>query len=130
MKTNHYQIAREHPNLSPSQALVAQLGEALEMSRGLESNIQEILAVGEDKQQRDKLLATLGTTQEIQAAEKAIKAMAREIVSKVTLQDLAEGKKAMRITASDFEKAMMIRRELEKERNQSQKRNHNLGLER
>ncbi|MBF0379885.1 MAG: hypothetical protein HQL69_02645 [Magnetococcales bacterium] len=130
MSSDHHRIARAHPNLSASQSLVAQLGETFEMERHLQISEQDIHATEENTSQRKELLEVTGTIQEVQAAQKMAKATVRDIILKVSAHDLQEGLEAMRLSESDFRKAIQIKKLMQQKLDRTNQQKQSFELER
>lgn len=126
MNADHYLIARDYPGLSSAQALVALLSETLETANSIARAKRDLRAVGDDEAKLAKVRALTGSVGQIQDAERAANATLEEILSRVTVRDLQEGRDAMRLTEGQFKQAMMTRDLMDFERRRQRERGQDL----
>lgn len=103
-------IAREFPDLSEAQSLVALLGETFGMAREMKFARSEIDAAGADTQKVEDLLSRTGLVEEIEAAEKTATATIVEILAQVSEQDLKNGRDRDLLSPEDYAQALTAKR--------------------
>lgn len=106
-------IAREFPDLSEAQSLVALLGETLGMAREMKFTQQEIDAAGTDAQKVEDLLSSAGLVEEIEYAEKTATATIVEILARVSEKDLETGRDHDLLSPEDYREALTAKRTME-----------------
>ncbi len=119
-------IARAYPDLSEGQSLIAVLGEALDMARGIKLIQLDIAAAGDDKKKVEGLLSQTGMQEEIESADKMTAATVIRILEKVSEQDLQNGHKQGLLTEEDYHKALSVKRSMELKRNRAPEQEHDL----
>jgi hypothetical protein len=117
-------IAREFPNLSEGQALLALLSETLEMARGMKLAQIEMNAIKANAQQVESLITSAGLPDEISAAEKAAHTTIVEILARITEQDLEAGRNKGILSPDDYHEALTAKRTLSLARGRADERDH------
>lgn len=119
-------IAHAFPDLTESQALLAQLSETLEMARDLEMTRRDIKeASGASLRE---LIASAGLPEEIEGAAKTAQATVVEILSRISEQDLLNGRDKGLLTHDDYTEALKAKRTLILSRGRSSDRDHERGV--
>lgn len=116
------QIARAFPGLSEGQALVALLGETLEMARDMKLTQNDLEVAGAGTEQAKSLIESAGLSEEIEAAEKTAHATVVEILARVSEDDLKDGLNKGLLTPDDHREALKAKRTLSLARGRSAER--------
>jgi len=113
-------IAHAHPDLSDDQALLALLGETLEMARDLEitrRGLQE-----KSGAELSALVKSAGLPEEIESAAKAAQTTVLEILSRISEQALEAGRDKGFLSPEDYREALKAKRTLSLSRGRATER--------
>ena len=113
-------IAHAFPNLSEGQALLALLSETLEMARDMKLTQSDLEAAGVGTEQAKELITSAGLKEEIAAAEKTAHATVVQILTRVSEQDLQDGRDKGLLTSDDYQEALTAKRTLSLARGRAQ----------
>jgi len=116
------QLAHAFPDLTEAQALLALLSETLEMARDMKLTQSDLEAAGVGTEQAKELIASAGLTEEIAAAEKTAHATVVQILSRVSEQDLEEGRDKGLLTTEDYQEALTAKRTMSLSKSRSTER--------
>ena len=105
-------ISRAFPDLPEPLALVALLGETLDMARGMQLSRDDIAAAGADAGQVADLIARTGLLEEIDAAERTTTSTIVELLARVSERDLEEGRDQGLLSPEDFREALSAKRRM------------------
>jgi len=113
------QITRAHPDMPHEIALVAVLGETLDMAKNIEITLQDLKTAENDKAQVEELLKSAGLQSEIKDAQAATRKTIVAILDQVSEQDLQAGLDMDLLSIDDHREALIAKRKMELERGQS-----------
>ncbi|WP_413207876.1 hypothetical protein [Rhodospirillum sp. A1_3_36] len=100
------QIARAYPHLSEPMARVALLGEALEMTRDLAAARLEFAEAAKSKAVVDEIISRRGTLAEIENAEEVARRYILDVLTKLSEQELEEGREKGLLSSEDQREAL------------------------
>jgi hypothetical protein len=113
-------IAHAFSGLSDDQSLLALLSETLEMTRDLEMTQRALKEASGAKLQ--ELIESAGLPEEIEGAAKTAQVTIVEILSRISEQDLQDGRDKGPLTPDDYTEALKAKRTLSLARGRSAER--------